>query len=103
MPTLQKDDEACVRFVTSGPSLPKTSNADMIAKAYNLQIKQQLGQIVPKLLYLYQVAVRNLRSHFSKVRFFSCSAIGIGNNSVTASSFKGLRILDPMLWLLRQV
>jgi Double-GTPase 2 len=241
----QRDYEACVRLITSGQRLPKTSNADMTAKAYNLQIKQKPGQVVPKLLYLYDAAgeyytsdssaqqqeyfkyvhgvllivdpfsienvcsayksqldedkktggiispspesletvyenmlmlfetklnlkrnqrvrapvavvvtksdafdleqkigepaarqyildhpqakirkvedaidkvvveflidygagnfVRNLRSHFSKVRFFSCSAIGIGNNSETASSFEGLRILDPMLWLLRQV
>jgi Double-GTPase 2 len=46
--------------------------------------------------------VRNLRNHFSKARFFSCSAVGIGNNSKVATSFEGLRVLDPLLWLLRQ-
>jgi Double-GTPase 2 len=47
--------------------------------------------------------VRNLRSHYKTVRFFSCSAVGIGNNSESASSFEGVRVLEPLLWLLRQV
>ncbi|MBO3459012.1 hypothetical protein G7B40_010140 [Aetokthonos hydrillicola Thurmond2011] len=238
-----RDYESSTRLISSGKRLPKTSIADISAKAYNLQIKQKPGQVVPKLLYLYDAAgeyyttdssaqqqeyfkyvhgilliidpfsienvcsaykaqldednkaggiispsrasldtvyenmlmlfetklnlkrnqrvhtpvavvvtksdafdleekigepaahkymvdhpkirhieeamdkvveeflidygagnfVRNLRSHFSRIRFFSCSAVGIGNNSKSASSFEGLRVLDPLLWLLRQV
>ena len=238
-----RDYESSTRLISSGQRLPKTSIADISAKAYNLQIKHRPGQVVPKLLYLYDAAgeyytsdssaqqqeyfkyvhgillivdpfsienvrsaykaqleednktggiispsresldtvyenmlmlfetklhlkhnqrvrtpiavvvtktdafdleqkigepaarqymlnhpkirsvedaldrvveeflidygagnfIRNLRSHFSKVRFFSCSAIGMGNNSKTASYFEGLRVLDPLLWLLKQV
>jgi ssDNA-binding Zn-finger/Zn-ribbon topoisomerase 1 len=47
--------------------------------------------------------VRNLDSHFTRVRFFSCSAIGLGNNTTSASKFEGLRVLDPLLWLHKKV
>ncbi len=53
--------------------------------------------------------VTNLRSYFSNVRFFSCSALGtpdlaiasLGPNYQT-DSVKGIRVLEPMLWLMEQ-
>ncbi|MDF5719735.1 MAG: hypothetical protein PUP91_04430 [Rhizonema sp. PD37] len=69
------------------------------------KVEDAMDKVVEEFLIDYGAGnfVRNLRSHFSRVRFFLCCAIGIGNNSETASSFEGLRILDPMLWMLRQV
>ncbi|MDV2998284.1 MAG: hypothetical protein N4J56_007989 [Chroococcidiopsis sp. SAG 2025] len=49
--------------------------------------------------------VRNLRSHFSNIKFFSCSALGFNHNAESnndATFFDGFRVLDPMLWLMEQ-
>lgn len=52
--------------------------------------------------------VTNLRSYFSNVRFFSCSSLGpdlaLGSSSLNSStnSLKGIRVLEPMLWLMEQ-
>ncbi len=46
--------------------------------------------------------LRNLRGKFDNVKFFSCSTIGVGNNSETASAFEGERVLEPLLWLLKE-
>jgi hypothetical protein len=51
--------------------------------------------------------VTNLRSYFSNVRFFSCSALGSPDLGLSSSSLnsqtndlKGIRVLEPMLWLM---
>lgn len=64
-----------------------------------------LDQVVEEFLTKYGAGnfVRNLRSHFITVRFFSCSAVGIGNSNGSATKFEGLRVLDPLLWLHKQV
>ena len=53
--------------------------------------------------------VTNLRSYFSNVRFFSCSAVGSPDLSLPSSSInsqtnavKGIRVLEPMLWLMEK-
>lgn len=42
--------------------------------------------------------VRSLRQYFSNVRFFSCSVVG--TDSDVTQSFRGERVLDPLLWVL---
>ena len=68
-------------------------------------VEEATDRVVEEFLVNYGAGnfVRNLRSHFTKVRFFSCSAIGLKNNSASASKFEGLRVLDPLLWLHKQV
>ena len=53
--------------------------------------------------------VTNLRSYFSNVRFFSCSAVGSPDLSLPSSSLnsqtndlQGIRVLEPMLWLMEK-
>jgi hypothetical protein len=68
-------------------------------------LEDAVDRVVEEFLTNYGAGnfVRNLRSHFTKVRFFSCSAVGIGNSSGSATKFEGLRVLDPLLWLHKQV
>lgn len=46
--------------------------------------------------------VNSLRGTFSTVRFFSCSSVGLDGIGNDAPSFDGVRVLDPLLWLLGQ-
>lgn len=44
--------------------------------------------------------VRSLHQYFSNVRFFSCSALGTDADS--GKPFEGVRVLEPLLWLLEK-
>jgi hypothetical protein len=50
--------------------------------------------------------VRNIELNFSNVRFFSCSNIGFRDQTIGSSnssnSFDGVRVLEPMVWLMEQ-
>jgi len=46
--------------------------------------------------------VRNLRTQFSAVRFFSCSSTGRMIRPGDYSSLQPARVLEPLLWLMAQ-
>jgi len=45
-------------------------------------------------------SVTTLESHFSKVCYFACSALGRTPNETNTAPFKSYRVLDPLTWIL---
>lgn len=84
-------EPAALKYKMSHPKVGQTGDA--------------INNLVEEFLIDYGAGnfVRNLKAHSSRVRFFSCSAIGLGNNTTSASSFEGVRVLDPLLWLMSKV
>jgi hypothetical protein len=74
--------------------MAKNPNIKFTGDAINLLVEQFFSDVGEVNF------VKSLRGTFSNVRFFSCSSVGLGGTS--AKAFEGVRVLDPLLWLLGQ-
>jgi Double-GTPase 2 len=61
-----------------------------------------IDRLVREFLCAYELdnVVRDIESHFSQVRYFSCSALGRAPTPDDTSGFIPTGVFDPMLWLL---
>jgi hypothetical protein len=68
-------------------------------------VEDAISILVRNFLCKYELSnfVRDLELYFSKVKYFSCSALGRLPTQSDTSSFKPTRVLEPLVWLLEQV
>ncbi len=65
--------------------------------------REAINQLVHDFLDEYSGNfLRNLENQFANIKFFSCSSVGTHNNDSAATRFEGLRVLEPLLWLMEQ-
>ncbi|CCQ63065.1 Serine/Threonine protein kinase [Crocosphaera watsonii WH 0401] len=80
--------------------MAKNSDVNNEQDAINILVKQFLDD------YGAGNLVRNIEGNFSDVRFFSCSNLGFSDQTIGSQdphpSFDGVRVLEPMLWLMEQ-
>lgn len=68
-------------------------------------VEDAISILVRNFLCKYELNnfVRDLELYFSNVKYFSCSALGRLPMQADTTSFKPIRVLEPLAWLIEQV
>ena len=91
---ITKSDELPVDDLPCLAGFRNAQTGQPVLNAPNDQCREALRQLAG------ENAIQVIEQHFSRVRYFSCSALGRGPDVSDTSAFSPVGVLDPLLWLL---